>query len=56
MYFILRISGKSRAISISKIRKIIANRKKRWEKGIRAEFKGSKPHSNGEFFLRLYKF
>ena len=37
--------GKSRAISRSKRRNSMATRKNRKEKGIRADFKGSKPHS-----------
>ena len=44
--------GKSSTISTSKIKKIIARRKKRREKGKRAEELGSKPHSKGEFFSR----
>ena len=39
-------------ISISKIKKIIATKKKWIEKGRRAEFLGSKPHSKGLFFSR----
>ena len=39
-------------ISTSKIRKIIAIRKKRREKGRRADPLGSNPHSNGELFSR----
>lgn len=46
------IIGKIRAISTSKIKKIIEIKKNRMEKGIREEFNGSKPHSNGEFFSR----
>jgi len=45
-------AGKSRTISTSKIRKIIAKRKNRKEKGSRADLIGSNPHSNGEFFSR----
>lgn len=41
-----------RAISISNTRKITASRKKRREKGRRAEFFGSNPHSNGLDFSR----
>jgi len=37
-------------ISISKIKKIIAIRKNRIEKGIREVFLGSNPHSNGDLF------
>jgi hypothetical protein len=43
----------SKTISISKTRKITANRKNRMEKGVRAERKGSNPHSKGESFSRL---
>lgn len=45
-------AGKSRTISTSKIRKIIANKKNRSEKGSRADLIGSNPHSKGEFFSR----
>jgi len=44
-----------KTISISKTKKITARRKNRVEKGIRAEFLGSKPHSKGELFSRLKK-
>ena len=44
--------GSSNAISTSKIMKITAIRKKRDENGSRAEFFGSKPHSNGDLFSR----
>lgn len=44
--------GRSKTISISKTRKITANRKNRREKGIRADLFGSNPHSNGEAFSR----
>lgn len=44
--------GRIKAISTSKIRKIIAIIKNRIEKGIREEFMGSKPHSNGDDFSR----
>lgn len=37
--------GNSRAISKSKSRKVIATRKNFMEKGMRAEFSGSNPHS-----------
>lgn len=43
--------GSSSAISTSKIRKITARRKNRSENGIRAEFFGSNPHSNGVVLL-----
>jgi len=39
-------------ISISNTRKITARRKNRREKGSRAEFLGSNPHSKGDFFSR----
>lgn len=42
--------GSKRAISRSKRRNKIAMRKKRSEKGRRAEPKGAKPHSYGESF------
>ena len=45
-------AGKRRTISTSKIRKIIASKKNRREKGSRADLIGSKPHSKGEFFSR----
>jgi len=44
--------GRSRAISTSKIMKITAIKKNRDEKGSRAEFFGSNPHSNGDLFSR----
>lgn len=44
--------GKSKTISTSKIKKIIANRKNRKEKGRRADLIGSKPHSKGDSFSR----
>lgn len=47
---IVKIIGKINAISTSKIRKIIAIKKNRIEKGIRDEFKGLNPHSNGDVF------
>lgn len=37
---------------MSNIKKITANRKKRKEKGTRADFVGSNPHSNGDVFSR----
>jgi len=48
-------AGKSKTISTSKIRKIIARRKNRKEKGSRADLIGSNPHSKGEFFSRSLK-
>lgn len=44
--------GSRSAISTSKIMKITAIRKNRDEKGSRAEFFGSNPHSNGDLFSR----
>lgn len=44
------MKGKIKAISTSKIRKIIAIRKNWIENGKRLTFVGSNPHSNGEFF------
>jgi len=44
--------GINKTISISKTIKITANKKNRVEKGIRAEFIGSNPHSNGDIFSR----
>ena len=42
---VLEGNGNSKAISRSNKRNNMATRKNRKEKGIRAEFKGSKPHS-----------
>jgi len=42
------------AISTSKIIKITAIRKNCDEKGNRAEFFGSNPHSNGELFFSMF--
>ena len=47
-------AGSNRTISRSKIRKTTARRKKRREKGSRADPLGSKPHSNGEAFSRSW--
>lgn len=44
--------GSSSAISTSKIMKITAIKKNRDEKGRRAEFFGSNPHSKGDLFSR----
>lgn len=44
--------GNNSAISTSKIIKITAIKKNRDEKGSRAEFLGSNPHSNGDLFSR----
>jgi hypothetical protein len=43
--------GNSSAVSASKMMKITAIRKNRDENGSRAEFFGSNPHSNGNFFF-----
>ena len=48
-------AGRRRTISTSKIRKIIASKKKRKEKGSRADLIGSNPHSKGELFSRSLK-
>ncbi len=47
-------AGRRRTISMSNTRKITARRKNRRENGIRAEFLGSKPHSNGDSFSRSW--
>ena len=51
----ITIIGKIKAISTSKIKKIIAIKKNRIEKGKREEFIGSKPHSKGDVFSRSFK-
>lgn len=48
----IKIIGKIRAISTSKIKKIIVIKKNRSEKGSREEDLGSNPHSKGEHFSR----
>lgn len=50
----IKIIGKIKVISTSKIKKIIVIKKNWIEKGIRDEFKGSNPHSKGEFFSRSF--
>lgn len=50
--FKVMIIGRIKAISTSKIKKIMAIKKKRIEKGSREEFMGLKPHSNGDNFSR----
>lgn len=50
--FKVKIIGRIRAISTSKIRKIIAIKKNRIENGRREEFMGLNPHSKGESFSR----
>ena len=47
--------GIRRTISISNTRKITASKKNRVEKGSRALFFGSKPHSKGDLFSRSLK-
>jgi len=49
-YLKVTIIGRIRAISTSKIKKIMAIKKNRIEKGDREEFKGLNPHSKGEVF------
>lgn len=49
---ILKMKGRIRVNSISKIKKITATRKNWIEKGSRAELIGSNPHSKGEGFSR----
>lgn len=46
------IMGINRAISTSKIKKIIVIRKNRKEKGIRDDEIGSNPHSKGDIFSK----
>lgn len=50
--FNVKIIGKINAISTSKIKKIIAIKKNRIEKGNRDEFIGVNPHSNADNFSR----
>ena len=52
LMFMTNGKGISNTISISNTKKITANKKNRREKGIRAVFLGSNPHSNGDFFSR----
>lgn len=49
-YSKVTIIGRIRAISTSKIKKIMAIKKNRIEKGDREEFRGLNPHSKGEGF------
>lgn len=49
---IIKIIGRIKAISTSKIKKIIVIKKNRNENGIREEDLGSNPHSNGDAFSR----
>lgn len=46
--------GRMSTISTSKIKKIMVIRKNRREKGARAFFTGSNPHSNGDSFSRSF--
>jgi len=48
----IKIIGRIRAISTSKIKKIIVIKKNRKENGKRDEDFGSNPHSNGDLFSR----
>jgi len=50
-----RAKGSRRETSTSKIKKIIVMMKNRREKGLRAFFEGSNPHSKGEAFSRSFK-
>lgn len=52
LIFIEIIIGNINAISTSKIKKIMAIKKKCSENGSREELNGSNPHSKGEFFSR----
>lgn len=52
---IIIIIGKIKAISTSKIKKIIAIIKNRKEKGNREDSDGSNPHSKGDLFSRSIK-
>lgn len=55
-YFNVKIIGRIKAISTSKIKKIIAIKKNRIEKGRRDEFIGLNPHSKGASFSRSVHF
>ena len=46
--------GNSNKISISNIMKFTTIKKNRDEKGSRAEFLGSNPHSNGDLFFWVF--
>lgn len=54
LIFIVKITGKIIAISISKIKKRTAIRKNWIENGDRADLFGSNPHSNGDLFSRSF--
>lgn len=49
---IMRGRGTNKTISMSNTTKMIANKKNRVEKGIRAVWFGSNPHSKGDIFSR----
>ena len=49
---IIKVRGRSRTTSTSKIKKTMAIRKNRRENGRRADPLGSNPHSKGELFSR----
>lgn len=53
--FKIIIIGKIKAISTSKIKKIIVIKKNRRENGSREDDLGSNPHSNGDLFSRSIK-
>lgn len=53
--FRITIIGRIKAISTSKIKKIIVIKKNRSENGKREEDLGSNPHSNGDLFSRSVK-
>lgn len=53
-FIIIKGIGNKKTISISKIKKITANKKNRKENEIRAEFFGSNPHSNGLHLSRSW--
>lgn len=50
--FVIKTMGNNKVSSTSKIMKITAIKKNCNENGMRAEFLGSNPHSNGLFFSR----
>lgn len=54
--FIVKIIGRIKAISTSKIKKMIAIKKNRIENGRREELKGLNPHSKGDNFSRSLAF
>lgn len=54
--FMLKMNGRIRVISISKIKNIMAVKKNCNENVIRALVLGVNPHSNGEFISRFINF